>query len=292
VLECVPNVSEGRRRDVVDRMGAGCAACLLDVHSDADHHRTVFTLAAESSDELEGCVTQLTEAVVGHADDAWRDGVHPRLGVLDVVPFVGLSGTADERALAVHAAREFARWVSATFDVPAFLYGEADPEGRSLPAVRREAFGEHRPDFGPAEPHPKLGATAVGARPPLVAVNCVLDGDDVELARRIAQEVRERDGGLPGVRALRFELSSPRRAQVSMNLTDLAATGIERACSEVRRLARQAQHDVAGVELVGLLPRAELARCSAEFRRWAGLADDQTIEGRLDAAGGTGRLRR
>jgi glutamate formiminotransferase len=283
VLECVPNVSEGRRRDVVERMGAACATCLLDVHTDADHHRAVFTLAAGSPEDLEPCVTTLTEAVVRDADDAWRDGVHPRLGVLDVVPYVALSGTADERALAVHAAHEFARWVAAAFDVPAFLYGEADPEERSLPALRREAFVRRAPDFGPSEPHPKLGATAVGARLPLVAINCVLDGDDVELARRIAHEVRERDGGLPGVRALGFELSSRGRAQVSMNLTDLAATGIERACSEVRRLARDAGGDVAGVELVGLLPRAELGRCSAEFRRWTGLTDEQTIEGRLDS---------
>jgi len=276
-------VSEGRRRAVVERMGGACAACLLDVHTDADHHRAVFTLAAESPEDLEPCVKTLTEAVVRDADDAWRDGVHPRLGVLDVVPYVALSGTADERALTVHASHEFARWVAATFDVPAFLYGEADPEGRPLPALRREAFVRRAPDFGPSEPHPKLGATAVGARPPLVAVNCVLDGDDVELARRVAHEVRERDGGLPGVRALGFELSSRQRAQVSMNLTDLVATGIERACSEVRRLARDAGGDVAGVELVGLLPRTELRRCSAEFRRWAGLTDEQTIEGRLQS---------
>jgi glutamate formiminotransferase len=264
-------------------MGAACAMCLLDVHTDADHHRAVFTLAAESPDEVERSVTALGAAALGDANDEWRDGVHPRLGVLDVVPFVALSGTADERAVAVHAAHDFARWVAATFDVPAFLYGEADPEGRSLPALRRDAFVRRAPDFGPVEPHPKLGATAVGARPPLVAVNCVLDGGDVELARRIAHEVRESDGGLPGVRALGFELSSQRRAQVSMNLTDLAATGIEGACTAVRRLAREAGSDVAEVELVGLLPRAELERCSAEFRRWAGLADDQTIEGRLES---------
>jgi glutamate formiminotransferase len=283
VLECVPNVSEGRRRDAVDAMGAACERCLIDVHTDADHNRAVLTLVAELPDELEPCVRKLTEAVMQRADDAWRDGVHPRLGVLDVVPFVALSGAPDERAVAVHAAHDFARWVAATFDVPAFLYGEADPEGRSLPTLRRDAFARRAPDFGPGEPHPELGATAVGARPPLVAVNCVLDGDDVELARRIAQEVRERDGGLIGVRALGFELPSRTRAQVSMNLTDLAATGIERACSEVRRLAREAGSDVAGVELVGLLPSAELGRCSAEFRRWADLTDDQTIEGRFEA---------
>jgi glutamate formiminotransferase len=283
VLECVPNVSEGRRRDAIERMGAACAACLLDVHTDADHNRSVFTLVATSADEIERCVTRLGEAVVREAAESWHDGVHPRLGVLDVVPFVALSGTADERAAAVHNAHEVARWIAATFDVPTFLYGDADPEGRALPTVRRDAFVRRPPDFGPREPHPALGATAVGARPVLVAVNCELECDDVELARRVAHDVRERGGGRPGVRALGFELASRRRAQVSLNLTDPSSTGIESACTEVRRLARAGGSDVARLELVGLLPRAELDRCSDEFRRWAGLTDDQTIEARLES---------
>jgi glutamate formiminotransferase len=281
VLESVPNVSEGRRRDIVERVAAAAAQCLLDVHVDADHNRSVFTLAAPTGGEVERCVTALAEAVVRYADDSWHDGVHPRVGALDVVPFVSLSGTADERALVVQRAHDFARWLARNLDVPTFLYGDADAEGRSLPSLRRDAFVRRAPDFGPREPHPELGATAVGARPVLVAVNCALDRDDVELARRIAHDVRERGGGLPGVRALGFELASRGRAEVSMNLTDLSATGVERACVEVRRLTRGAGADVAGVELVGLLPRAELDRCSDEFRRWAGLSDDQTIEGRL-----------
>jgi glutamate formiminotransferase len=282
VLECVPNVSEGRRHEVTERLAAACAPCLLDVHIDADHNRSVFTMSAATTDEIERALTQLTEVVGQDADVSWHDGVHPRLGALDVVPFVALSGTADERALAVRSAHDFARWIAGTLDVPTFLYGEADPEARSLPTVRRDAFVRRAPDFGPGEPHPRLGATAVGARPVLVAVNCELDCNDVELARRIAHDVRERGGGLPGVRALGFELASRQRAQVSMNVTDLAATGVERACTEVQQLARGAGATVARVELVGLIPRAELDRCSADFRRWAGLTDDQTIEGRLE----------
>lgn len=281
MLECVPNVSEGRRRDVVERIGAACADCLLDVHVDADHNRSVFTLVARGGEEIERCAADLAQAVVRHADVSWHDGVHPRTGALDVVPFVTLAASTDERELAVHTAHDFARWLAGTFDVPAFLYGDADSEGRSLPSLRRDAFVRRPPDFGPAEPHPKLGATAVGARPVLVAVNCELDTGDPELARRVAHAVRERGGGLPGVRALGFELASRRRAQVSMNLTDLDATGIERACTEARGLARDAGSDVARVELVGLLPRAELDRCSDEFRRWAGLTDRQTIEARF-----------
>jgi glutamate formiminotransferase len=289
VLECVPNVSEGRRREIVDRAGAACGDCLLDVHADPDHNRSVFTLIAERADRIERCATDLAHAVVRHADDSWHDGVHPRLGVLDVVPFVALSETADERAAAAHAAHDIARWVAETLDVPTFLYGDADPEGRALPAVRRDAFVRRGPDFGPGGPHPKLGATAVGARRVLVAVNCGLDGDDVDLARGIAHDVRERGGGLPGVRALGFELATRRRAQVSLNLTDLPATGVEAACTEVRRLARDAGADVDRVELVGLLPRAELDRCSDEFRAWAGLSVDQTIEARLESRRPLGR---
>jgi glutamate formiminotransferase len=282
VLECVPNVSEGSRREVVKRAGAACGECLLDMHADPDHNRSVFTLIADRANEIERCATELAHAVVDQADDSWHDGVHPRLGLLDVVPFVALSETADERAAAAHAAHDVARWVAGTLDVPTFLYGEADPEGRDLPAVRRDAFVRRGPDFGPGEPHPKLGATAVGARRVLVAVNCELDGDDADLARRIAHDVRERGGGPPGVRALGFELASRRRAQVSLNLTDLSATGVEAACTEVRRLARDAGADVDRVELVGLLPRAELDRCSDEFRGWSGLTDGQTIEARLE----------
>lgn len=289
MLECVPNVSEGRRRDAVDRIGDACSFCLLDVHNDADHNRSVFTLAAKAADDLDWCVTKLTEAVFADVDEEWRDGVHPRLGVLDVVPFVALSGTVEERGVAVRRAQDYARGLAATFDVPVFLYGQADPEGRSLPEARRDAFVRRDPDFGPGEPHPRLGATAVGARPPLVAVNCVLDSRDLEVARRIASKVRARDGGLPGVRALGFALPSQAQTQVSMNLTDLAATGIERAFTDVARLARVAGVDVAGIELVGLLPRAELERCTPEFRARARLTDDQTIESRLESPGPLGR---
>jgi glutamate formiminotransferase len=177
--------------------------------------------------------------------------------------------------------------------VPVFLYASADPQGRSLPDVRRDAFRERRPDFGPGEPHPTAGAMAVGARPILVALNCELGagdggrnlGADVAVARAIARAVRGRDGGLPGVRALGFDLASKSRAQVSMNLVDLAATGVETACEAVRREAERHGARVTAVELVGLLPAAELERCSPAFLDWSGLSPDQTIEARLEAAG-------
>jgi glutamate formiminotransferase len=169
--------------------------------------------------------------------------------------------------------------------IPVFLYGLADPRGRDLPSVRRDAFGTRAPDTGPGVADPRLGATAVGARPPLIAVNVELDRDDVELARAVAREVRERDGGLPGVRALGLQLASREHSQVSMNLVDLDATGLERACDAVRQRLEAAGAAAARVELVGLLPRAALAACSPEFRQWSGISEEQTIEARVARAG-------
>ena len=252
------------------------------MHTDPDHNRSVFTLVADAAEDVEAATVRLAEAVARSMDRSWRDGVHPRLGALDVVPFVVLSGAPDARAGAVRTAQYFAGWLGDALDVPTFLYDEADPQECPLPHVRRDAFARRMPDYGPGEPHPKLGAAAVGARPPLVAINCELDRDDVDLARRIAGDVRERGGGLRGVRALGFELPSRSRAQVSLNVTDLEATGVEEACAAVARAARAEGADLERIELVGLMPRATLEDCSPGFRRRAGLGDEHTIEGRRE----------
>jgi glutamate formiminotransferase len=278
VIECVPNVAEGRDRSVLEALGAACGPSLLDLHADVDHHRSVFTLAGPGPDAAVDAVRALTLAVADRVDIVRPDGVHPRLGALDVVPFVAFDGPT---GTAVEHARSFATWIAETLDVPVFLYGDADPGRRTLPDVRRDAFTRRTPDFGPPAPHPHLGATAVAARPVLVAVNCDLDSDDVALARAIAHEIRERDGGLPGVRALGVLLASRGRAQVSMNLVALERTGLQEACEAVRERARHARSDVARVELVGLVPRAELARCSLAFLQWSGIGPDRTIEARL-----------
>jgi glutamate formiminotransferase len=207
--------------------------------------------------------------------------VHPRLGALDVVPFVALGTSAVERERAMESARAFAQWWSAAYDVPVFLYGDADPKRRELPQARNTAFHSRAPDYGPDAPHERLGATAVGVRPPLVALNCLLVTREVDVARRIARTVREQHGGMPGVRALGFMLESVGRAQVSMNLVDLDRTGIEQAVRRVQAEARREHTEVGAVELVGLVPRAELDRCSDDFLRWAGLGADVTIESRL-----------
>ena len=278
MLECVPNVSEGRDAEVLDALANACGHALLDVHVDADHHRSVFTLAGEHTPDA---VRSLALAVAERVDLTRHTGVHPRLGALDVVPFVALD--AHTHADAVDAARAFAAWAADTLAVPVLFYDEADATGRTLPATRRDAFGARAPDLGPSTPHPTLGAIAVGARQPLVAVNCELARDDVELARTIATRVRERDGGLPGVRALGLRLDSVGRAQVSMNLVALERTGLQDACRAVDALARDAGTAVARVELVGLVPAAELARSDDEFRAWSGIGPDDTIEGRLAA---------
>ncbi len=281
MIECVPNVSEGRNEHVLDELGDACGLSLLDRHFDHDHHRSVFTLAGPGPRDAEGAVRQLARAVARTVRVHDHDGVHPRFGALDVVPFVALGPTRAEMERCIDAARAFAQWWSEEHSVPCFLYDQASPTEVSLPDVRRRAFRISRPDYGPAEPHPLLGATAVGARPSLVAVNCVLEAHDIAVANRIARALRESDGGLEGVRALAFELEDAGRVQVSMNLVDLEATGLETAVLAARDLAVAEGTDVEEVELVGLLPGREMNRCSEAFLRWAGIDVDRTIETRI-----------
>lgn len=289
MLECVINISEGRRPEVLAAVATACGPALLDVHTDADHNRSVFTLAGRTAHEVAEAAMALARATVERVDMSGHSGVHPRIGAVDVVPFVPIEPVPMEQA--AEAARAWGGRVAEELGVPVFFYGPADPKGRTLPDIRRTAFREREPDFGPPGPHPTAGAMAVGARPFLVAINWELAAGpggleaDVEIARAVAQEVRERDGGLPGVRALGFALESKGQAQVSMNLIDLGATGVEAAYEAVRRAAAKRGSDVTAVELVGLLPAAELERCSGEFLAWSGLSPELTIEARVGAAG-------
>lgn len=282
------NISEGRRGEVIAQVREACGPVLLDVHTDPDHNRSVLTLAGPP-DEVAAAALALTRAAVAGIDLSAHSGVHPRLGAVDVVPFVPLGPETLE--FAGEVARRWAERVADELAVPVFLYGAAHPAARLLPDLRRSAFRDCPPDFGPGEPHTTAGAIAAGARPVLVAINCELtagpgglDGD-VAVARAVARTVRERDGGLPGVRALGFALESKGRAQVSMNLTDLGATGLEAACGAVRRAALERGGEVTAVELVGLVPAAELDRCSREFLAWSRLGPERTIEKRLEETG-------
>jgi len=285
VLECVVNVAAGGPLDDLEALAAAAGAAVLDRHTDPDHDRSVFTLGRTDDRGVEAATLALAHAAAARLDLTDRPaGVHPRLGVIDVVPFVAL-GQPPETATA--AARRTGARLADELGVPVFFYGDADPAGRSLPTVRRDAFATRAPDLGPARSHPRLGATAVGARAPLVAVNCWLDRDDLPLARSVATAVRARDGGLPGVRALGLRLASRGVTQVSMNVTDLPATGVEPACEAVRRHLEDAGAGVARVEWVGLVQEAERARCSPAFLTWSDLDPSRTIEARL-----VGRARR
>jgi glutamate formiminotransferase len=266
VLECVVNVSEGRRPEVVAAIAQAAGRALLDVHTDPDHHRSVLTLAGE---QLEEAVRAVAEATVRLVDLRSHEGAHPRLGALDVVPYVALDGTGVTPADAVAARDRFARWAGAALGLPCFCYG---PE-RRLPEVRRRAFRDLVPDAGPARPHPSAGATAVGARPVLVAYNLWLESADVALARSIASAIRG-----PALRALGLDVGG--RAQVSCNLVDPASLGP----AAVHDLVAS-RSPVARAELVGLLPRAVLD--AVPRHRWAELDVDagRTIEGRLEERG-------
>lgn len=258
LLECVVNVSEGQRTDLVSALGRAAGDALLDTHVDPHHHRSVLTLVGEDAPRA------VARAAVAQLDIGDHAGVHPRIGVVDVVPFVPLGAGATE-ADALAARDRFAAWIAAELGVPAFLYG---PE-RTLPDVRRHAFADLAPDTGPPEPHPTAGAVAVGARPLLVAWNVYLAEPDLALARKVAAAVRG-----PHLRALGLAVGD--EVQVSMNLIAPDVVGPAEAWDRVAAHAPPAR-----AELVGLVPRSVLDRTPRP--RWAqlDLAEDTTIEARL-----------
>jgi glutamate formiminotransferase len=263
MLACVINVSEGRNLEVIAEIGASAEDHLLDVHSDADHHRSVFWLAGPDTRDAAGALTVKAIELLDLADHA---GVHPRIGVVDVVPFVPLAGAS--MATAVDARRAFAEWAGHDLSLPCFWYGEGT---RTLPEVRRGAFREFAADTGPASPHPTAGACAVGARPALVAYNLWLAHSDLDAARAIARAVRSEH-----VRALAMVCGD--HVQVSCNLIDPLVVGPAEIYDAVARHV-----PIARAELVGLLGRDVLARVPPA--RWDQLdvSDDRTLEARLHA---------
>ena len=279
VLECVVNVSEGRAPDVIARLTAAAGPCVLDVHSDADHNRTVLTLGGPDA-ALEASVRRLAAATVAAIDVTRQAGAHPRIGALDVVPFVALGRDAKGRLVdgppsgAVSARNGFARWAGRELGLPCFLYGAE----RTLPDLRRQAWRTLEPDSGPPRPHPTAGAAAVGARPVLVAYNLWLAaGTDPALGRSVAAGIRR-----PGLRTLGLHLGE--RVQVSCNLVDPWHLGPGAAFDAVAR-ALPAGTGIEHAELVGLLPRAVLE--AEPPHRWEelGLGLSETIEARLEQAG-------
>jgi glutamate formiminotransferase len=299
LIESVPNVSEGRRPDVVERMAAAIESVpgvfLLDQTSDASHNRSVFTLAGEH-EPVQDALERLVSAAIHEIDMDTHRGEHPRIGAVDVIPFVPLASTTMDDC--VELARGFGRRIAARFDLPVYFYANAAtrPERAKLADVRRgqyeglrEEVAQHgrEPDAGPARLHPSAGAVAVGARPFLIAYNINLASEDVGLAKRIARRVRESGGGMPRVQANGFWIEALRRAQVSMNLLDFKVTPLWLVWDTVRDVAGEDGVELAESELVGLAPLAAFLAVADR----AGAPSEDPIERRLAGAAAYLRLR-
>jgi glutamate formiminotransferase len=287
-LEAVPNFSEGRDRATIDAIGEALAehARLLDVHSDEDHNRSVYTLVG-SEQELVAALLAGIACARERIDLRRQEGAHPRIGAADVVPLVPIRETDGERARA--AALELARRVGEELALPVFLY--ADLAGGRGPAFfrrggpaelqRRIDAGELAPDFGPAQLDERVGGVIVGARPPLIAFNVNLAGDDLDAAQEVARAVRERDGGFPGVRALGLRLPGAGHVQVSLNIEDWHASPLHEVVAAVERAASAKGLQVTGAELVGLLPAGAAVAAAGSLLHVAGLDPSHVLELRL-----------
>jgi glutamate formiminotransferase / 5-formyltetrahydrofolate cyclo-ligase len=289
LVESVPNVSEGRRGDVIDRLADAIRSTdgvrLLDRTSDVDHNRSVFTYAGEPEAVLRASHA-LVDVAYREIDMTAHKGEHPRLGAVDVVPFVPLAGvTMDE---CVELAHRFGREVAERHRVPVYFYAKAAtrPERVRLPDIRKPEYeglaalldSTHVPDAGPRRMHPTAGAMVVGARPFLIAFNIELDSTDLRLAQRIAREIRESSGGLPAVQAKGFMLTDPPRAQVSMNLLDHSVTPLATVWREVEARAHAAGVKVLRGELIGLIPLDAAMQVVADSLKLDGFTRDRVIE--------------
>jgi glutamate formiminotransferase len=295
LIECVPNVSEGRRPEVVERLAGAIRRVphvrLLDYCSDRSHNRSVFTMAGDAP-SLKAAVVALFEAAIQAIDLRAHTGEHPRMGAVDVVPFIPLGGATMDDCVAL--AREAGAEVARRFDVPVFLYQDAasSPARRNLEDVRRGQFEgliakmaqpEWSPDFGPAVPHPSAGAVAIGARMPLIAYNINLATDRLDVAKKIAAAVRQSSGGLPHVKALGIPLHERGIVQVSMNLTNFEQTPIARVFEAVTREADRHGVAVLESEIIGLVPAAALPVDPEHVLRLRTFARGQVLEERLAA---------
>jgi glutamate formiminotransferase len=285
----VPNFSEGRRPEVVqaiaDRVRSVKGVHLLDQTRDPDHNRSVLTFAGPGDAvavAMEGAFASAIELI----DMEHHEGQHPRLGAVDVIPFVPLGDTTLDEA--VDLARTFGRTIADRYEVPVYLYAKAAmrPEREILADIRRPQYEglkelidttEYRPDFGPQRLHPTAGAVVVGARPFLIAFNINLESRDLELARNIARAVRERSGGLPRVQALGLYLEDLQCAQVSMNLLDHSVTPMWRVWEAVEEEARTAGVELRESELIGLAPLAALVEVADHIGVDGSLADEERI---------------
>ncbi len=292
LIECVPNVSEGRRADIVSHMAESIRSTvgvrLLNHSSDAAHNRSVFTFVGTAGG-VQQAVLGLFEKAIAEIDLRGHEGVHPRLGAVDVVPFVPLAGATMADCIAL--AKSTGALIAERFSVPVYLYEEAsdNPARKRLEDIRRGAFEglrekmslpEWTPDFGPKHPHPAVGATVVGARQILIAYNVNLASDRLDIAKAIARTVRQSSGGLPFVKAMGVRLD-PNVVQVSMNLTNYQRTPMWMAYDAVAREAERHGVEVRGSELIGLVPQAALRPGDETNLKLEGFTSSQILERQL-----------
>jgi glutamate formiminotransferase len=296
IIECVPNISEGRRTSLVEAVAAALRRIprmrLLDYSSDASHNRSVFTLAGEPA-ALKEAVLALFDQVVPAVDLRAHTGEHPRIGAVDVVPFVPIEGVTMADCVAL--AKEVASSVSQRFGVPIYLYEEAasSPARRNLEDIRRGEFEglaqkmaspAWAPDYGPAAPHVSAGASVIGARMPLIAYNINLATDRLDVAKKIAAAIRFSSGGYRFVKAMGVRLDDRGGiAQVSMNLTNYEKTPIFRVFETVKREAARYGVAVLESEIVGLVPSAALVAAAEYYLRLERFSGDQVLENKLRA---------
>ena len=293
IIECVPNISEGRRSDVVagivDAVRRVQGARLLDSSSDASHNRSVITLAGDAA-PLRAAVLAMFEAALASIDLRTHTGEHPRLGAVDVVPFVPIDGVTMEECVAL--AKDTAQAVAERFGIPVFLYEEAsaNPLRKNLEDIRRGEFEglatkmaghEWAPDYGPSSPHPTAGATVIGARMPLIAYNVNLATDRIDVAKKIAAAVRFSSGGFRFVKAMGVTLADRGIVQVSMNLTNYEKTPIHRVFEAVKREAERYGVNVLESEIVGLVPAAALVDAAGAALQLTAFNRNQVLETRL-----------
>jgi glutamate formiminotransferase len=294
MIECVPNVSEGREQATIDAIAEAVRTTpdvhLLNVHSDPDHNRSVFTYISERADAILEATLRLYEVAIPRIDLRVHHGAHPRVGAVDVVPFVPLEGTTMNECVAI--AESAGQRIADRFHIPIYLYEHATrhEHRRELPVIRSGGFEQFpekirdarwSPDFGPAEVHPSAGVSVVGARLPLIAYNIQLGTDRIEVAQACARAVRGLSGGLRFVRALPIALVSRGLVQVSMNLLDFRRTPMYRALSIVKEEAEQHGVAIVSGEIVGLVPAEALYQVAEWHLRISGFRKDIVLEERI-----------
>ncbi|NLA27933.1 MAG: glutamate formimidoyltransferase [Firmicutes bacterium] len=293
LIQCVPNFSEGRRLEIVEKIVQAITCVpsvnVLDQSSDASHNRSVITFVGPP-EAVKRAAYSAVEKAAELIDMEIHRGEHPRIGAADVVPLIPVSGvTMDE---CVSLARELGRKIGENLGIPVYLYEEAAlvPERKNLAAVRRgeyeglkEAIGEPggRPDFGPPYLHPNAGATAVGARPPLIAYNINLDCNDVEIARKIARSIRGSGGGYPSIKALGVLTEERNTVQVTINVCNYRLVSLARIFETVKSEAARYGVGIKNSEIIGLLPMEALLDAAAFYLRLQDFHEGQVLEKRL-----------